>query len=245
MNNEMLVTLKKSRESVGLTQKDVEHKLEMRKLMMRDYEIGRLKLPVTVAKKLATLYKVSLDELLGHEDSEMDGEAQSVLTNFNALFTGNGFSLMFLDPILRAYLEDHYEDYFRFSLFDLLTKSESSKFKKTLLLQISSLLMQLASSDQKICDAEITCLKNLLSSFGLQSKFSQLNDQSLDMSEIPATMKKIEIRHFIIWMLFFFAKADGNICYQEIDFIEQCAEKLRVNRSNFKFIKEKFIGESE
>ncbi|PCH45310.1 MAG: hypothetical protein COC23_08105 [Hyphomicrobiales bacterium] len=39
------------------------------------------------------------------------------------------------------------------------------------------------------------------------------------------------------------AKADGKIVYQEVDYIEKCAEYLRLNRDNFLFIKEKFVTE--
>ena len=60
---------------------------------------------------------------------------------------------------------------------------------------------------------------------------------------IPKSIQKIEIRHFVIWTLFFFAFADEVICNEEIKYIEKCAEILKINKSNFIFIKEKFVKE--
>ena len=62
--------------------------------------------------------------------------------------------------------------------------------------------------------------------------------------DLPKVFSRLEMRHFTIWMLFFFAKADGEITHQEVDYIEECAEKLLVNRTNYLFIKDKFIKES-
>jgi cytoskeletal protein RodZ len=50
--------LKKARIQVGLTQKEVESKLGLRDFSIKDFESGRLKLPIDMAAKFAELYKL-------------------------------------------------------------------------------------------------------------------------------------------------------------------------------------------
>ena len=245
MNTEILLSLKNNREKAGLTQKDVEKALGMRKLMMRDYEIGRLKLPVSVAVKLSEVYRVSLDELVGNRQYGGKIHQSKVLVNFKSLFLGNGFSMMFLDPIIRAFLEDHHGKYFDYSFFELLTDQCSEKQKKEVIVEINKLLFSVASTDGKISNEEIECIRYLLTEFKIQNKYKEIikiNAQYYP-EEIPKSMERIEIRHFTIWILFFFAFADEEICHQEISYIEKCAEHLKINKSNFLFIKKKFVKE--
>ncbi len=244
MKETILYSLKRSREVAGLTQKEVEKALGMRSLMIKDYESGRLKLPVTVAIKLSDLYKVSVDDLLG-QSNKANINTSKVLQNFQTLFLGNGFSIMFLDPILRAFLEDHQDKYFQFSLFELLTGKKSENQKKEIVTEISRVLFSLASSDGKVSDSEIDCIRYILSAFEIENKYKEV---SVGISEVyyPSSEKiltEIELRHFIIWILFFFAYADKKLTFEEIEYIEKCAESLKINRSNFLFIKEKFIKE--
>ena len=244
MDENILYSLKRSRKKVGLTQKDVESTLGMRSLMMRDYEIGRLKLPISTAIDLAKLYGVSLDILVGNEQSLSKIHQSRVLVNFDTLFLGNGFSIMFLDPILRAFLEDHYERHFDYSLFELLTEKFNEKKKKNLISEICKILISLASSDGKVTEEEIECIKYLLLSFKIQNQYKALVETNLESylpDSISSEMEKIEMRHFIIWILFFFAHADKKLCHQEISYIEKCAECLKINKSNFLFIKDKFV----
>lgn len=241
-----LNSLKSSRENAGLTQKEVEELLGMRSLSMRDYETGRLKLPVTVAIKLASLYKVTIDELVGNVIEE-EKQQSKVLTHFSSLFVGNGFSIMFLDPVMRGLLEGHHDKYFDSSLFHLLTDDMSENKKKESIVKISKLLFSLASCDGKVSDSEIECVRYLLKEFDLKNKYKEISvikEELYTFDELPKVFSKLEMRHFIIWMLFFFAKADGEITHQEIDYIEMCAENLLMNKANYLFIKEKFIKES-
>lgn len=246
MNNDYRDKLKQSRERAGLTQKEVESELRLRSLSMRDYEMGRLKLPVHVAIDLARLYQVTMDELLGVERKGSNPIKRKSLINFRSLFLGNGFGVMFLDPVLRAFLEDRQERYLDHSLFELMTESFSEKEKKELVNEIGRILFSLASTDGKISNDEVECIRVLLDAFGLANKYREIvsESNSLYLSESsPRAMERIEIRHFTIWVLFFFAYSDHNVCYEEVEYIEKIAERLRVNKSNFLFIKEKFVAE--
>lgn len=243
MSKNYLNGIKKAREKAGFTQKDVEDALGLRSLTMRDYEIGRLKLPIGVAMELAKLYKVSIDELIGAAETKIKSEQVKGLTNFTSLFVENGLSVLYLDPILRAFLEDHLDKYFEHSLFELLTLDFSQKQKKEVIQEIGKLLFMLASSDGKITDDEIECIRDLLEKYGISSSYKEVStpEGTLNLSRL---MDKIELRHFTIWILYLFSLTDKKISYQEVNFIDQCAEDLRINKSNYLFIKDKFIKES-
>ncbi|MCB0415313.1 MAG: TerB family tellurite resistance protein [Bdellovibrionales bacterium] len=241
---DFLSSLKRTREEAGWTQKSVEEKLNLRPLMMRDYEVGRLKLPVSQALQLAQLYNVSLDQLVGNEPSK---KVSKILTNFTPIFEGNSFSIMYLDPVIRAYIEDKRDYYFDNSLFDTITNHLNESHKKKLILEITKMLFALASADGKISDHEIETIKYILSVFQMQKNYKEIHsveshDYSID--KISNEFKNIEVRHFLIWLLFLFAKSDGKISIEELHFIEMRSEELKVNRSNFLNIKNKFIKES-
>ncbi|MGB0453014.1 MAG: helix-turn-helix domain-containing protein [Bacteriovoracaceae bacterium] len=247
-NDQILHSLKKVREAAGLTQKDVERILGMRALMMRDYEVGRLKLPIDIALKLAGLYRVSLDKLAGNIEAIPKDFESKTLKNFHSLFLGSGFSVIFQDPVMRAFLEGHSEDYFEQSLFDLLTTNFKEKERKDLARAIAQCLFSLASADGRISHEEIDCIRYLLKELKLQNKHKEISE-SLSEAFYPEMTQKnferIEIRHFLIWLLFLFADSDGEINYEEVQYIEKCAESLKINKSNFLFIKKNFIEEAE
>lgn len=242
MSKSYLNSIKMAREKAGFTQKDVEDALGLRSLTMRDYEIGRLKLPIGVAMELAKLYKVSIDELIGAAETKIKSEQVKGLTNFTSLFVENGLSVLYLDPILRAFLEDHLDKYFEHSLFELLTLDFSQKQKKEVIQEIGKLLFMLASSDGKITDDEIECIRDLLKKYGISSSYKEVTMADATVNPLRL-MDKIELRHFTIWILYLFSLTDKKICYQEISFIDNCAEMLKINKSNYLFIKSKFVKE--
>ena len=241
----MIEHIKRARVNSGLTQKEVELKLDLRNLMIRDYEIGRLKLPVTMALELSKLYGVTLDELLGNE-VQVKGHDDQVLDNFKTLFKGNGFEVMFLDPVIRAFLEEHRKGIFSESIFELITKDLNEKKTHLIVLELSRFIYSVAGADGKISVNERRCVNYLLDSYNIQNKI-RLASSSLNELYLPEeTLKefsRIELKHFTIWILFLFASADGEITYQEIEYIDNIAECLKVNRSNFLNIKENFVKE--
>ena len=237
--------LQKSRKSAGLTQKSVEKALKLRSLSMRDYETGRLKLPVEVAIRLSLLYRVSLNDLLGLPEHIKD--QRRGLDKFKSIFLKNKAQVLFLDPVIRAYLEDTKGDIFSLSIFDLLLKEESLKYKEDFVLEIGKILCALAASDKKITEDEIECVDYLMISLGFEKKLKAIkpflaDDYNFDKENL--LHGKPHLKHFIIWILFIFAESDDCIRIEEINFIESLAELLLINRDNFLFIKKKFIKES-
>lgn len=244
MKKEIKEAIKDARTEAGMTQKEVEDQLSLRRLTLRDYESGRLKLPAHIAIDLAALYNVSLDLLLGLE--ELTTPDNKVLSNFHSLFRGNGYEVMFVDPVLRAFLETHQDKAFEHSLFEILTLELSEKARRDIIVDIAKMLNSLAASDGVISPYEQSCIKYLLASFELQTKY-RATAQAIKNEYIPTELtnglERSEMKHFIIWLLFFFSTADGSMTYQELDYIERCAEALRVNKNNFLFIKETFTKE--
>lgn len=240
-------SIKKARELAGLTQKEVETELSLRPLTMRDYEVGRLKLPVLVAVQLAELYKVSLEQLVGRQELPQENIPSRGLVNFTSIFEGNGFSIMYLDPIIRAYLEDHHDYYFDNTLFDTLTENLNQSNKKKLVVEIGKMLMALAASDGKISDQEIEAIKYILKTFNMGRYYKDIKtctEQPYALDQLPPYLQSIEVRHFIIWLMFLFAKSDDTISKDEVEFIKRRAEEMKINRSNYLAIKAKFLKEN-
>lgn len=239
----LLSTLKRAREEAGFTQKEVEARLEMRALTMRDYEVGRLKLPLTVAMELAHLYDITLEQLVGAVPLPSQGSSQLFLANFTSIFAGSTYQLIFLDPVLRAYYEDRHNDFFDQSLFDVLTHSLNGKDKKNLLNEIGKLLFALASADGKISDTEIRTIKYILTHFQMAKAYKEVSktQESYSLKNLPHYMEAIEVRHFLVWLQFLFASVNPVISAEELQFIESRAEELRVNKSNFLTIRRHFV----
>jgi uncharacterized tellurite resistance protein B-like protein len=168
------------------------------------------------------------------------------MANFSSIFSGISYQVMFLDPILRAYFEDNREQFFDRSIFDVLTLDLSKRQKKELVFEIGKLLFSLAGCDNKITEEEVKTIKHILSLFTLLKSYKELSAFSVEQmsyDNIPQFFRRIEMRHFLIWILFLFAKADGRISGEEINFIEDRAEELKVNKTNFLFIHDHFVKE--
>lgn len=63
--------LKILRTSNGLTQKQVANYLKINQYNLSDYETGRAKPDIDTLIKLADLYEVSLDDMLGHKVNQL------------------------------------------------------------------------------------------------------------------------------------------------------------------------------
>ncbi|MCB0419974.1 MAG: helix-turn-helix transcriptional regulator [Bdellovibrionales bacterium] len=239
-------SIKKARESAGFTQKEVESHLNLRPLTMRDYEVGRLKLPMSVALQLANLYQVSLDQLVGHSELKPQTPAPKILANFTAIFEGDSYNVMFLDPILRAHLEDHRDDFLDSSLFEVITLDLTEKQKKEFILILGRLFISLAGCDGKVSENESKTIKYIFSVFRLESHYKEVTQfvgKSFSFKSVPSSLKSIVRRHFLIWTLFLFAKTDSRITTDELKFIEARAEELKINRTNFLTIRQMLLGD--
>jgi transcriptional regulator with XRE-family HTH domain len=238
--------LKAARARAGFTQKDVEAKLGLRELSMKDYETERLKLPAHLAVKFAELYGVSVDELLGITGAEpKPGPQAATLGRVSSLFSRQETSLLFLDPVIRAFLEEHQEKVFDHSVFDLLTLHYSPREKNRFATELLRTLASLMGVDKKISAEESQFLRELIQNFGLTEHAKGIVKMNT-LRYVPDAaffQGRPEAKHLLLWLLFLIAKSDHQINVEEIQYIEECAETLKVNRSNYLHIKKFFVKE--
>lgn len=241
MNEKIRNSIKSSREKAGLTQAQVEGELSLRKLTLKDYETGRLKLPVEVAVKLANLYHITVDELINQSTSNKQ------LIKLTGLFHNSDMDRIFSDPIIRSYLEPYKDQFLTMPLYDLLVINLNQKEKNEFHGELMSYLYSLVGVDGKILSTEIGFL-NEVDTLGKIKTNYEIYKKFLT---VPYNKKKIEkvllenlpLRQFIIWILFFLAQSDDEITPSEIIYIESVAEELKILKSNYVSIKEIFIKE--
>ncbi len=238
--------LKRARLKSGLTQREVEKALELRDLAMKDYETGRLKLPVEMAVKFAELFRVGLDELINGEREERKDEAQKQkLRDLNSLFIRNDTELMYLDPVIRSFLEEFQDKLLEESFFNIMTINFTEKERKDFGREILLCLGSLVGADHKITDDELHFVQELILKFGLEDKAGTIKKSFVlkHKPSLPSFKQQPSAKHFLIWLLFLLARSDGKVGPEEEKYIEECAEAIKVNRTHFIWIKKFFIRE--
>lgn len=238
--------LKHFRSQAGLTQKEVEAQLGLRDLAMKDYETERLKLPAEMASRLAALYLISVDELLG-EDAPVDSNHQKRnLQALNSLFHPSRLSSVYLDPVIRAYLENYREEIMHHPPLELLTRELSVKQKRDFTVDLLKTLASLMGIDEKVTPEELAFFHSLITELGLDDKsrsISRTITQAFHPKDSNLPKSAPHLKHFLIWTMFFLAQSDGEIQTEEIRYIEECADQLKINRSNYLYIKKFFVKE--
>ncbi len=237
--------LKKHRMKAGFTQKEVESRLGWRDLMMKDLETERLKLPAEYAIKLASLYKISLDELLTNKNQNHGSEQSQTLNQVKSLFQKSDIDLIFLDPVIRAHLEEYQDQILDKSIFELVTIDLTERQKKEFSSEVLKGLGSLMGIDGKVSKDELSFLNSLIINLKLDDK-TKVITKTISNHHLPNIAyfhHRPAAKHFMIWLMFYMSKSDGSITHQELEFIEQSAEALKVNRTNFLFIKKFFIKE--
>ncbi|RYZ94325.1 MAG: XRE family transcriptional regulator [Proteobacteria bacterium] len=238
--------LKAARTAAGFTQKDVEARLGLRDLSLKDYETERIKLPAQVALKFAELYGITVDELLGTAGPRpKEGPQSARLAEVSGLFSRGDVGLLFLDPVIRAHLEEHSAKIFDHSIFELLSLSLNAKAKRALGTEILRSLSSLMGVDQRITPEENEFLRQIIRHLdcGDAAKGIIKYTSVRYRPEEEVFRGHPEQKHLLLWLLFLIAKSDGGVNADEILYIEECAEALKVNRSNYLFIKKFFVKE--
>ncbi len=237
--------LKQARTNAGLTQKEVEARLGLRDLMMKDYETGRIKLPLEMAARLAELYKLGLDDLVPTELITSKVVENSQLSQLSYLFDHTFIRSMNQDAVIRAHMEEVMDQVLDLSYFDLVTSFMTSREKSALAAEIVKTLGSLMGADKKISDSEMFFFRTLVSQLGIDSQNRTIS-RALTVKYLPKPdtfMNRPVAKHFLLWLMFFLASSDGEIVEEELDYIKECAEVLKVNRSNYLLIKKNFVKE--
>lgn len=241
MDKLILKSLKSAREEAGLTQKEVEQKLSLRKLLMKDYETGRIKLPVEVALRLSDLYCISLDELICHRSHSKN------LAKLEIIFSKGHLDLIYLDPIIRGEVETYSDKIFEKSLYEILITGLDDAEKEAYHKCLIGYLYSLIGVDGKILQSELTFVSSIIHFLNLKLESDHFKDyltEPISYDSLPSVLlKNLHLRHFIIWVLFFLAKSDGEVTTEELVFIEDTSEKFKILKSSFLLIKDLFIKE--
>lgn len=239
--------LKKARIRSGFTQKQVESALGLRELALKDYETERIKLPAEMAMKLASLFHMSVEELLsGTYQSIYKINQPQKLLQVEMLFTKGDTNFMFLDPVIRAHLEEYADQILELTIFELITMNFSERQKKAFILELLKVMGSLMGADQKISPEEMTFYNGLIKHFGLEDKNRTIS-KSLTQRHSPDLSHfhhQPSAKHFLIWMMFFLAKSDGAIDPLELNYIKEIAETLKINRTNFVMMSKFFLKET-
>jgi uncharacterized tellurite resistance protein B-like protein len=102
----------------------------------------------------------------------------------------------------------------------------------------------LMGADKKISENEMTFFNDIIIDMGLTFQTKSIS-RSFTVKHLPDIKhfgQIVALKHFAIWLMYFLAKSDGKICLEEIAYIEECAELLKVNRTNYLAIKSHFKG---
>jgi transcriptional regulator with XRE-family HTH domain len=236
--------LKHARVQAGFTQKEVEAKLGLRDLSMKDFETERIKLPAEMAKTFADLFKVSVSVLVtGDESKSSTGQAKN-LGQLGQLFSRGELGPIYLDPVIRAQIEEHTDKVFTHSIFELLTIEFTAHQKTRVAMEILKTLGSLMAADEKVSEEELSFLKDLIRNLELdpQSKPITKAITHQHYPSLEAFKQSSGLKHFMIWLMFLLSKSDGRVSHEEIGYIDKCAELLKINRSNYITIKNYFKG---
>lgn len=235
------INLKKARIQAGMTQKEVESKLGLRSLSVKDYETERLKLPIEVANKFAKLYNTDLIALTSDDDKTQTSQIRS-LSSIGHMLTANDTNIIFLDPVIRAHIEEHSDNFFEKTIFDLIIANFTSRQKKSVMIEILKTLGSLMGADKKITENEMIFYNNLLNDLGLEEHTRSISRSftTRHSPNIQSFNQVAALKHFTIWLMFLMAKSDSKISPEELIYTEECAELLKINRSNFLSIKNHF-----
>lgn len=239
--------IKAARQKAGLTQKEVEEALDLRQLMIKDVETGRLKLSTDLAMKLSKLYRISLEELVGQRPKIEQNKSRKY-SSLISLFQTSNYKDMMNDSVIRGHLELYREDIFTLSLFDLIAIELSEVRRIQFIYDLIKTLCSLAGADKKVLDEEIDFLEEILNQFELCKMKKELGAFFTNQDVIAwpdYVQKSLVLKHFIIWLMFYLATVDKKIAREELTYIEEVAEKLRMPRSNFLNIRSKFKEEGK
>ncbi len=237
-----LLNLKLARKKAGFTQEQVESTLNLRSLTIKDYETGRLKIPVETAMKLADLYRTDLNSLFGKYESIRHAVD---LSSIHGLWDKKFSNIVLLDPIIKAHVENYRAEYINHSLLDVLLIEFNDKEKKSYVLEITKFMNSLIGIDGKVLPSEISLRNSLLDHFDCMNQVAKTKEfinSPYYPKDLPKVLYHLPSKHFILWLLFFLAHFDKEVHYREEEYLKVSAENLRITKSNYNFISQFFIS---
>ena len=80
--SDLVARMRKCRETYGYTQAEVADKVGLSEAAYKSYENGNRRIPVDALTRVAALYNVSVDELLGNAITRDNAPTHSIQGNF-------------------------------------------------------------------------------------------------------------------------------------------------------------------
>lgn len=246
---ENLVELRKN---CGLTQKQVESKLNWRALTVYDYESGRLKLTLEVVVKLAYLYGTTVDQLLKNSLSvskktkRFSSPALISLIKIGLIGPHNSTILeeMRNDPIIISEIGIEKMESSRTLLqllLDNLTETQQHNYVVELYRYINSLI----SVDKRIDQTEVQLRDAILKipSVKLSPREQSSIHRAFEKKYLGKSYEKYfprqAFKHFLVWVLYLISMSDGELDHREKEYIEEVAEHIKLKESSLDFIKKR------
>lgn len=248
----VLQNLVRLRKASGLSQKQVEAKLELRANTLYDIEKGRLKLPFVMAVQLMNAYRADLNDLIaessGNQDS-LESEPQSV-PSLEALGVIDGgvhplAHVISQDPVIVA--EVGLGELGKKPLMSLLNEKLTVSQQKYFVVDVYRYINSLISSDGEIRESELQLRDALI-------KQAQVVLTDSDKKSIARAFTKPHFgksvvkgfprdafKHFLIWTLHMVARSQGKAHFKSSEYIRQVAEHIQLPFSAFRYIEEQVV----
>ena len=250
-------SLVQARKKAGLTQRQVEGRIGVRKLTLYDYESGRLKPPYDLLVKLANLYKSSVEDLLGlkkENDKEGVDFQPSTVPLIHLGIVGNNFQracgLISKDPVVLSDIGLN-EDDFHLPLLHLVTKGLTERQRRNYLIEFLKYINSLMGRDNKVSEIERSFRDSLLD--GLEINLTEKEKESIRRAitktyfgkSVKDYFPRPSLKHFLIWGLYLMAYSDRYLDHRENDYIKKVGEHIKMREKDVSFIKNKIGSYSE
>jgi len=248
LEERVLANLVRLRKAAGLSQRQVEERLELRSGTLYDIEKGRLKLPFVLAAQLVERYHSDLSELLSESGNpEPVALVESVESPLISLGIISGAShplssAIAADPVIIAEigLGQLGQKPLMELLLGRLTEVQQRHFVLDIYRYINSLISAdgiIHATELRLRDTLIAQAQVVLTPADKQSIARALKKPFLGKS-MAKSLPRDAYRHFLIWTLHLISRSDGKVHYLARNYIAQVAEHIELPVSAFRFIEE-------
>ncbi|SMF43750.1 TerB family tellurite resistance protein [Pseudobacteriovorax antillogorgiicola] len=238
------------REAKGLSRKQVDDSLSWRSGMLYDLERQRLTLSLEACWQLLKLYNADWSELFSgdYQDEDRD-EAIPLLPQIGPLFEigmiapriAQVINLIREDPMIVAELGFAGANTPK-PLLQLLLAQLTPVQQRDYYLELCRYVHSTIAADRKIHQVERDAADILLRHAPIvvddrerKSLLKAFSNRYLGGS-IDRKFPRPALKHFLIWVMFVIAVSDGELNYQETEYIKQVAIHIKLDEQSFRYI---------
>ena len=248
LEERVLANLVRLRKAAGLSQRQVEERLDLRTGTLYDIEKGRLKLPFVLAVALVDGYHGGLNDLLSEAGNSVpEAKVESVASPLISLGIISGAShplsgAIAADPVIIA--EIGLGQLGTKPLMELLLGRLTEVQQHHFVLDLYRYINSLISADGIIHEAELKLRDTLIAQ--AQVVLTPADKQSIARAlkrpflgkSMAKSLPRDAYRHFLIWTLHLMSRSDGKVHFLARNYIAQVAEHIELPVSAVRFIEE-------